>query len=73
MAMNDEEGTGSALHCRRATRRQMPWRCRPGQYVGRSPRDAGIEEQGLGWKNTYGSGKAPHDQQGLEGAWTPTR
>jgi len=41
--------------------------------VGREPEAAGIEEQGLGWKSSYGSGKGS-DQigSGLEGAWNPT-
>ena len=34
---------------------------------------AGIEEQGLGWKSTYGTGKgADAITSGLEGAWTTT-
>ena len=41
--------------------------------VGPAPEAAGIEEQGLGWKSRYGSGKGG-DQigSGLEGSWTPT-
>ena len=41
--------------------------------VGPAPEAAGIEEQGLGWKSSFGSGKGG-DQigSGLEGAWTPT-
>ena len=41
--------------------------------VGPAPEAAGIEEQGLGWKSSYGSGKGG-DQigSGLEGSWTPT-
>ena len=40
-------------------------------YKGPEPEGASIEEQGLGWKSSYGSGKAG-DQigSGLEGAWT---
>ncbi len=43
------------------------------KLVGPEPEAAGIEEQGLGWKSSYGSGKGG-DQigSGLEGAWTPT-
>jgi catalase-peroxidase len=43
------------------------------KLVGREPEAAGIEEQGLGWKSSYRSGKGG-DQigSGLEGAWTPT-
>jgi catalase-peroxidase len=41
--------------------------------VGPEPEAAGIEEQGLGWKSSYGSGKgADQIGSGLEGAWTPT-
>jgi catalase-peroxidase len=40
--------------------------------VGPAPEGAAIEEQGLGWKNTFGSGKGVHTiTSGLEGAWTP--
>jgi len=40
--------------------------------VGREPEAAGIEEQGLGWKNSFGSGKGVHTiTSGIEGAWTP--
>ena len=41
--------------------------------VGPAPEAAGIEEQGLGWKSSYGTGKGG-DQigSGLEGGWTPT-
>ena len=41
--------------------------------VGAEPEGAGIEEQGLGWKNSFGSGKGVHTiTSGIEGAWTPT-
>jgi len=41
--------------------------------VGPEPEAAGIEEQGLGWKNSFGSGKGVDAiSSGLEGAWTPT-
>ncbi len=43
------------------------------KYLGPEPEAAPIEEQGLGWKNSYGSGKGPDTiTSGLEGAWTPT-
>ena len=43
------------------------------QYVGPEPEGAATVEQGLGWKNTFGSGKAGDTiTSGLEGAWTPT-
>ncbi len=42
-------------------------------HVGREPEGAGIAEQGLGWKNSYGSGRGGDTiTSGLEGAWTPT-
>lgn len=41
--------------------------------VGPEPEAAPIEEQGLGWKSSFGSGKgADTISSGLEGAWTPT-
>jgi catalase-peroxidase len=41
--------------------------------VGVEPEGAGIEQQGLGWKNAHGTGKAGDTiTSGLEGAWTPT-
>ena len=41
--------------------------------VGPEPERASIEEQGLGWKNSFGSGKGGDAiTSGLEGAWTPT-
>ncbi len=40
--------------------------------VGAEPEGASIEEQGLGWKNTFGSGKGDDTiTSGIEGAWTP--
>ena len=43
----------------------------PGQYVGAEPEGGSIEEQGLGWKNSFGSGKGAHTvTSGIEGAWT---
>ena len=42
-------------------------------HVGAEPEGAGIEEQGLGWKNAYGRGHAEDTiTSGLEGAWTST-
>jgi len=46
------------------------------EYVGPEPEGATLEEQGLGWRNTFGTGKGPHAvTSGLEGAWTnePTK
>ncbi len=45
----------------------------PEKYLGPEPEAAPIEQQGLGWKNSYKSGKGPDTiTSGLEGAWTPT-
>ncbi len=42
-------------------------------HLGPEPEAAPLEEQGLGWKNRYGTGKGPDTiTSGLEGAWTPT-
>lgn len=42
-------------------------------HVGPEPEAAGLEEQGLGWKSSFGSGKgADQIGSGLEGAWNPT-
>jgi catalase-peroxidase len=43
----------------------------PSQYVGPEPEGASTVEQGLGWKNTFGTGNADNTiTSGLEGAWT---
>jgi catalase-peroxidase len=45
----------------------------PKKYVGPEPEGAPIEEQGLGWKNSFGTGRGPHTiTSGLEGAWSNT-
>ena len=45
----------------------------PATHVGPEPEAAGIAEQGLGWKSSYGSGKGGDTiSSGLEGSWTPT-
>ena len=42
-----------------------------GRYVGPEPEGASLEMQGLGWKNSFGSGKGGDTiTSGLEGAWT---
>ncbi|MBT3211182.1 MAG: catalase/peroxidase HPI [Planctomycetaceae bacterium] len=45
----------------------------PADHLGPPPEGAAIEEQGLGWKNSFGSGNAGDTiTSGLEGAWTST-
>ncbi len=71
MAMNDEETV--ALIAGGHTFGKTHGAADPGQYVGKEPAGAGIEEQGLGWKNSYGTGNAGYTiTSGLEGAWTQT-
>lgn len=44
----------------------------PATFLGSSPETASIEEQGLGWKNSFGTGNADDTiTSGLEGAWKP--
>ncbi len=71
MAMNDEETV--ALIAGGHTFGKTHGAADPDQYVDREPAASGIEEQGLGWKNTFGSGNAGNTiTSGLEGTWTTT-
>ncbi|KAI1820465.1 bifunctional catalase/peroxidase [Xylaria intraflava] len=70
MAMNDEETVAliAGGHTLGKTHGAAPK-----DHVGEEPEAASIEQQGLGWKNTHGTGKGPHTiTSGLEVIWTKT-
>ncbi|KRC91827.1 hydroperoxidase [Terrabacter sp. Root85] len=71
MAMNDEETV--ALIAGGHTFGKTHGAADPLEYVGKEPEAAGLEEQGLGWKQSFGSGKGKDAiTSGLEVTWTPT-
>ncbi len=71
MAMNDYETV--ALIAGGHTFGKTHGAADPSKYVGAEPAGASIEEQSMGWKNTFGKGNAEDTiTSGLEGAWTTT-
>jgi catalase-peroxidase len=71
MAMNDEETV--ALIAGGHTFGKTHGAADPAQYIAHEPAAAGIEQQGRGWLNSYGTGNAGDTiTSGLEGAWTAT-
>ena len=71
MAMNDEETV--ALIAGGHTFGKTHGAADPDEYVGPEPEGAPLEEQGLGWKNSFGTGKgADAITSGIEVTWTAT-
>ena len=71
MAMNDYETV--ALIAGGHTFGKTHGAADPGKYVGKEPAIAGLEEQGLGWRNSFGKGHGGDAiTSGLEGTWSQT-
>ena len=71
MAMNDEETV--ALIAGGHTFGKTHGAADPNKYVGPEPEAAPLQDMGLGWKSSYGTGSGDDTiTSGLEGAWTPT-
>jgi len=71
MAMNDEETV--ALIAGGHTFGKAHGAADGAEYNGPEPEGAGLAEQGMGWKNSFGTGNAGDSiSSGLEGAWTPS-
>ena len=71
MAMNDEETV--ALIAGGHTFGKTHGAADPDEHVGPEPEAAPLEEQGLGWRNSFGTGKGGDAiTSGLEGTWTDT-